>query len=107
MVDNVDDADRGSTDSGMLAVTGTVHDRTGDPVEGVHLSWKSRDDPPVPASELGVGTSEDGSYRIPLPPGTWEIQGAKGDVGTGAETVLLEGGVVTVDLHFTEPLPAE
>ncbi|MFC9087965.1 carboxypeptidase-like regulatory domain-containing protein [Nocardiopsis dassonvillei] len=92
------------TDTGesrFSAVTGTVRDPSGEPVEGVRIQWSSNEDPVVASHEMGVSTVADGSYRVSLLPGSWDLHGVKDGTRTAPETVVLDEDDVTVDLRFT------
>ncbi|MEV6820961.1 hypothetical protein AB0M72_19625 [Nocardiopsis dassonvillei] len=99
MVSN-DDPDQGPRESEMTAITGTVYNSSGHPVEGVVIQWSSNEDPPVSSHEKGSRTIDDGSYRLVLFQGSWDIYGMKDGARTGTETVVLGADDVIVDLQF-------
>ena len=70
LVSNADEVDRGPSDSATPAVIGTVHDMNGDPVGSAGLTTRLKEGTVPPMYDVGYGTAEDGSYRIPLPPAT-------------------------------------
>ncbi|WP_435109663.1 carboxypeptidase-like regulatory domain-containing protein [Nocardiopsis synnemataformans] len=91
----------GTGESRWSAVTGTVRDSSGEPVEGVFIRWSSNEDPVVASHEMGVSTVADGSYRLSLLPGSWDLHGVRDNgARTGTETVVLGEDDVTVDLRF-------
>ncbi|PDP89400.1 hypothetical protein CQJ94_01480 [Glycomyces fuscus] len=100
MVSN-EDPHTGTGESRFSAVTGTVRDSSGQPVEGVRIQWSSNEDPAVASHEMGVSTVADGSYRVSLLPGSWDLHGVRDDgARTGTETVVLGEDGATVDLRF-------
>ncbi|MFD3688598.1 hypothetical protein ACFWTE_27700 [Nocardiopsis sp. NPDC058631] len=84
----------------MTAIAGTVYNSSGQPVEGVAIQWSSNEDPPVSSHEKGSRTIDDGSYRLVLFQGSWDIHGMKGGARTEMETVVLGADDIIVDLHF-------
>jgi hypothetical protein len=84
----------------MTAITGTVYDSSGEPVEGVIIRWSSNEDPSVSSHEKASRTIDDGSYRLVLHQGSWDIHGTKDGTRTETETVVLGADGAVADLHF-------
>ncbi|MBI5487949.1 MAG: CehA/McbA family metallohydrolase [Deltaproteobacteria bacterium] len=78
-------------------VTGTVTDGAGDPVDRVAVAAFAS--PTSPAASLAV-TGPDGSYRLVVAPGTYDLEAAKTGYLRGAASLepLDEGDTATADL---------
>ncbi|MEE2042901.1 carboxypeptidase-like regulatory domain-containing protein [Nocardiopsis tropica] len=84
----------------MAAITGTVYDSSGQPVEGVVIQWSSNEEPPVSSHERASRSIDDGSYRLVLHQGSWDVHGTKDGTRTEPETVVLGADGAVADLHF-------
>jgi len=88
--------------SDRVAITGTVVDDAGHPVEGALVQPKSVDDPPRPVPELAVISGPDGRYEWNLPAGRYEFTATK-DGRTGPP-VQVTASTGTIDATREVPL---